>query len=216
MISPSSAHPGFERRTRIFSEAHLPAKCPQTGQKPWVPQAHVHQGWAKRYQVSPSPRKGEAVRLIWRIQHRAAFARLRAAKPHHGRHISLRWMADDDARPDLGRSRINAGTVADTDRPHVGSYTDRPHVGYAIGKHVGNAPVRNRIRRRIHAILHDLARDGELPGGLYLMTAKQSAATVTSSVLRSDLERQLRRVHAANKPDVAPDARETTTESANQ
>jgi len=132
-------------------------------------------------------------------------------------------MAVDEARPDLDRSQINAGAVPDTDRPHVGSYMDRPHVGsymdrphvgYAIGKHVGNAPVRNRIRRRIHAILHDLAQDGELPGGMYLMTAKRSAATVTSSVLRSDLERQLRRVHPTNKPDFAPKARETTTESA--
>jgi len=99
--------------------------------------------------------------------------------------------------------------------PASDSSTDRPHVGYAIGKHVGNAPVRNRIRRRLQGILFELARDGELPGGMYLMSAKRSAASVESSVLRADVERQLQRIDRTIVPKTLT-ARESATESANQ
>jgi ribonuclease P protein component len=49
-----------------------------------------------------------------------------------------------------------------------------PRVAFAIGVAVGPAVVRNRLRRRIRAIL----RDADLPGGLYLFGATPAAASL--------------------------------------
>jgi len=51
-------------------------------------------------------------------------------------------------------------------------------VAYAVNRKVGNAVVRNRIRRRIRAALVELDRSNHegLPGGDYLFTADASLA----------------------------------------
>ena len=51
-----------------------------------------------------------------------------------------------------------------------------PRVAYAVGRRVGPAVVRNRVRRRLRAAL--LARRADLqPGGAYLFGAGPAAAT---------------------------------------
>jgi len=51
-----------------------------------------------------------------------------------------------------------------------------PRVAYAVGRRVGPAVVRNRVRRRLRAVT--LAHRGELrPGGAYLFGATPAAAT---------------------------------------
>jgi ribonuclease P protein component len=46
---------------------------------------------------------------------------------------------------------------------------DRPQVGYAIGRRVGNAVVRNRLRRRLRAIVSEVAPN--LPVGAYMVVS---------------------------------------------
>jgi ribonuclease P protein component len=46
---------------------------------------------------------------------------------------------------------------------------DRPEVGYAIGRRVGNAVVRNRLRRRLRAIVNEQAPT--LPVGAYMVVS---------------------------------------------
>jgi ribonuclease P protein component len=61
-----------------------------------------------------------------------------------------------------------------------------PRVAYAIGRNVGGAVVRNRIRRRLRAALQ--AESAQLrPGAAYLVGARPGAATSTMSELRSTL-----------------------------
>jgi len=48
-----------------------------------------------------------------------------------------------------------------------------PEVAFAIGRRVGGAVVRNRLRRR----LRDLARASALPSGAWLISAGPGAAT---------------------------------------
>ena len=51
-----------------------------------------------------------------------------------------------------------------------------PRIAYAVGRRVGPAVVRNRIRRRLRAAAH--AHRAELrPGGVYLFGAGPAAAT---------------------------------------
>ena len=52
-------------------------------------------------------------------------------------------------------------------------------VAYAFGRPVGNAVVRNRIRRRLRAVMNDLARRPVgLPSGDYLIRVMPGAADV--------------------------------------
>ncbi len=66
-------------------------------------------------------------------------------------------------------------------------------VAFAVGRHAGSAVVRNRIRRRLRAILRDLARDGGLPAGSLLVTAGAPVATLPVAQVRADLCRALAR-----------------------
>lgn len=48
----------------------------------------------------------------------------------------------------------------------------RPQVAFAVPRKVGNAVVRNRIRRRLRAVLQSLAAQGQLPGGAWLFIVR--------------------------------------------
>jgi ribonuclease P protein component len=65
-----------------------------------------------------------------------------------------------------------------------------PRVAYAIGKRVGPAVVRNRIRRRLRAAA--LAHRAELqPGGAYLFGASPAAAAAPYAELDAAMGRLL-------------------------
>lgn len=57
-----------------------------------------------------------------------------------------------------------------------------PRLAFAIGRPVGNAVVRNRLRRRLRAIFADLAPD--LRPGTYFVAARPDAATYDYGELR--------------------------------
>lgn len=68
-----------------------------------------------------------------------------------------------------------------------------PRVGFVVSKAVGNAVVRNRVKRR----LRHLAREhvSTLPGAAVLVVrALPAAAAASSAELRADLDRCLSRV----------------------
>lgn len=86
---------------------------------------------------------------IWRIGDRRTFSALR----HRGRRartgpITLTWLPAD-----------------------VDGLVTPPRVAFAVGKQVGGAVVRNRIRRRLRAALRELQATTGLPTGAYLIGA---------------------------------------------
>jgi ribonuclease P protein component len=66
---------------------------------------------------------------------------------------------------------------------------DRVHVAYSVGKTVGGAVVRNRVRRRLRSLVADLDRGGELRPGLYLVGVTPAAVEQTFATLRGHLAR---------------------------
>ncbi|HZX53075.1 MAG TPA: ribonuclease P protein component [Ilumatobacteraceae bacterium] len=99
--------------------------------------------------------------MIWRIRERSAFTRL----AHEGKRtragvLWCTYVPDPDAMP--------------------------PRVAYALGRAIGPAVVRNRLRRRLQALLASSC----LPAGLYLIGARPIAAQRSSAELAFDL-RQL-------------------------
>lgn len=102
--------------------------------------------------LEPSPRTG----TLGRVHDRATFEALRR-----------------DGR------RMRRGPVSVV---YIPSSTPPPRVAFAIGRSVGNAVVRNRLRRRCRAVLHQIeaGRLGELPlaPGTYLLSARPEAAAL--------------------------------------
>ena len=51
------------------------------------------------------------------------------------------------------------------------------HVGYAIGRNVGGAVLRNRIRRQLRSLLE--AKSSQMPAGWYLVGVQPRVAAMT-------------------------------------
>jgi len=71
-------------------------------------------------------------------------------------------------------------------------------VAYAVGRAVGTAVARNRLRRRLRAIVSERAE--RLPAGAYLVRAGPEAAGLGSADLRTALVRALERAVTAETP----------------
>lgn len=65
----------------------------------------------------------------------------------------------------------------------LGEPADRADVAYAIGKPVGPAVVRNRVRRRLRAAVAEL----DPTAGTYLIATSPAAAASSYQALRDDL-----------------------------
>jgi ribonuclease P protein component len=106
---------------------------------------------------------------VWRITERSAFAALRRA----GRRSRRGPIVVTYLPPDADRGALPS------------------RVAYAVGRAVGSAVVRNRVRRRLRAIVATL----DLPPGDYLIRADASAATAPFSVLEQSLTVAVDTVH---------------------
>ena len=93
------------------------------------------------------------------------------------------------------RSGRRAGSRTLVVHLHPGADAGPPRVGFVVSRAVGNAVVRNRVKRR----LRHLAREhvSSLPGSAVLVVrALPAAATATSAELSADLTRCLGRARA--------------------
>ncbi len=68
-----------------------------------------------------------------------------------------------------------------------------PEVGFVVSKAVGNAVVRNRVRRRLRHLARERV-DGLAPGTLLVVRALPAAASATYDALGRDFDGALRRV----------------------
>ena len=67
-------------------------------------------------------------------------------------------------------------------------------MAFALGRALGPAVVRNRVRRRLRVALAAASAEGRLPAGLYLVGARPAAATRSFAELTFDLTQLLAQV----------------------
>jgi ribonuclease P protein component len=112
-------------------------------------------------------------RTVGRITRRAAFAEFPRAR----------------ARGASGPVRV---TFVPAPAGDTGAF---PQVGYAIGRQCGGAVVRNSLRRRTRAVVHEVAPS--LPSGTYLVRLEASAATQLPAAFRGNVAEALQKAVAA-------------------
>lgn len=163
-------------------EENFPAKRAPSLKATWLPPAHVNQGRPPSYSESAPPGPLKAIGLIEPLRSRASFAALSS----HGRRRQGRWCWVRFAPfpAESGTSDVAPDVDADQPSPCVSQ------IGYAIGKKVGNAVVRNRIRRRLRPIV--AAEADQLASGIYLIGVKNDqAARISHEELHDDLRTTL-------------------------
>ena len=144
-------------------EADLPAEQPEAPQEARIPAADAHPRGSRGVEVASPAGPQAALGLIWHVRGHAAFRDL--ARSPVRRHGAL-W----------ARS-----AVAEPDTP--------PRVAYAISRAVGDAVQRNRVRRRLRALVRLLAP--ELARGTAHLVGVGPGVVKRSPV---ELERDLRAV----------------------
>lgn len=142
----------------VHREAYLPTQCPPPLQEARLSRSDEHSRRTRRAQVSARQGSRPPVRLIGRIRTRAEFERLR----RDGRRVRIEpfWCS------------------------HLSDPTSNPpRVAFAISRAVGNAVIRNRLRRRLRAIMMDL----DIPPGLYLIGCRPTASELSFDQIVSTL-----------------------------
>lgn len=180
-----------DRTEETRGEAHIPAQQPEAGQAPRLPAPDVGSRRAGDHQVAAAQGPQAALCLV-PVDLPAAtvhvFPSTRndgrlpvTAPPATGRHtvwrVRRRASFGGFARGRRGR----AGPITVSWVP--GQPTEPPRVAYAIGKRVGPAVVRNRLRRRLRMIVREVAPT--LPPGAYLIGAGPPAALSPYDELRA-------------------------------
>jgi ribonuclease P protein component len=140
-------------------EADLPAEQPEAQEEARVPYPDADPSRAGGAQGAPRPRPFPALGLIHTVRNRATFAALARA-------------------PMIRRGVIGLRAVA-----VPGGHTE---IAFSVSRRVGNAVVRNRVRRRLRELVR-ARMDRLTPGHAYLI----SVAPAGSGTSFQDLSAQL-------------------------
>jgi ribonuclease P protein component len=102
-----------------------------------------------------------------RLRKRAEFLAVRRGEKRRGRLFLLEVLERGDASP--------------------------PRVGFTVTRKVGNAVVRNRIRRRLREAVRVTAPDDMRPGSDYVIVGREEVLAAPFAEIGAELSRRLRR-----------------------
>src|SRR5947208_10747026 len=160
------------RPSEAMGEAHLPAQQPQAGQATRLSPPQLDPGRAGNPEGSSPQGPRPSVGLIWRVRDRSTFVALhRSGQRVRRGPITITWLPGDPAEP--------------------------PRVAYAVGRRVGGAASRNRVRRRLRAITREVRT--LLRPGACLISAAPEVARLSYPELRATVSEAL-----AALPDARP------------
>ena len=101
----------------------------------------------------------------------------------------------DFLRLRTGKRYSTKSLVLETKASDTKEETKPSSVGYTVTKKVGNAVIRNRIRRRLREVVSQTFPDKSLPNHDYVIIGKYGALTRNFASILKDLEQALDHVH---------------------
>jgi ribonuclease P protein component len=149
----------------MSDEAHFPAEQPSPRTAPRLPSSQRDGRRPQGPGGTSRPRPQEALRLVTltkRADFRAANRGKRAPMP--GFVLLVRPRGDED---------------------------ETVRVGYTVTKKIGNAVVRNRMKRRFRALLRDTFPESAIPGADHVLIGRSSGIERDYASLSSELKRAL-------------------------
>jgi ribonuclease P protein component len=149
-----------------MSEANISTEQSQAGQAARLPPPDVDAGWTDDSEGSSPEGSPPPVGLIWRVDRRNTFTALRRARRHREGPLTVSWVGGNPVEP--------------------------PRVAYTIGRRVGSAVVRNRVRRRLRVLVREAAP--LLHPGAYMISVGPEAALLSHQKLRTLLVKVLNHV----------------------
>jgi ribonuclease P protein component len=133
-------------------EANVPAEHPAASPQARVPAPDVDAGRPGGHPQPATQGSPAAVGLIWRVRDRSTLQRVqRTGRRGQSGPVMVRFVPGDAP----------------------------PKVAYAVGRPVGSAVVRNRVRRRLRAAARTLRADAALPDGTLLVRAEPTVTELT-------------------------------------
>ena len=105
----------------------------------------------------------------------------------------LRQRADFLAAATGAKAPVSGFVLQALDRREDGPV----RVGFTVSKKVGNSPERNRVRRRLREVVRLAPADRMQRGHDYVLIGRRPALELPFNRMVEDLDRALRRVHAA-------------------
>jgi ribonuclease P protein component len=154
---PTSARASEE----AMGETHIPTEQPEAEEEARIPSPDAQSSRPCGDPASPHQGPFEALGLIWRVRGQSSFRALARGRRRHA-----------------GNLEVRQAVLAPRAEP--------PRVAFAVGRSVGNAVTRNRVRRRLRAAMHDQAAQ-LTPGTGYLVRATPGAAESTYHELSDTL-----------------------------
>lgn len=94
-----------------------------------------------------------------------------------------------------GRKYAARGLVLQMWRRDAGEKNKDPRVGFTVTRRVGNAVVRNRIKRRLRAAADEVITEDGLPGRDYVLIGRAATLKRDYNDLLEDLRIALHMVH---------------------
>jgi ribonuclease P protein component len=151
-----------------MSEAYVPTQHSQASQEARLPASDVDPRRARRPERAPGQGPRSAVRLIWRVERRETFLALRAARRSRSGPLTVSWIPGEPTVP--------------------------ARVAFAVGRKVGPAVERNRVRRRLRALIRETPTT--VPAGAYLIGVAPGATRLSYAELGVALDEALDKVAA--------------------
>lgn len=140
-------------------EEDLSTQYPATCSSPWFPPPHVHSGRSKHPSCPSATGPCPAIGLILPIRDRSTFGLLSR--------LGSRVVISPLTAVFVSSDQL----FTQAESPPLQGF-HHPQVAFAVPRKVGNAVVRNRIRRRLRAVLQSLASRGQLPNGAWLFIVR--------------------------------------------
>jgi len=127
------------------------------------------------------------------LKKRSEFMRVRGGR----RYSAVAFLIECKVRPECGTTEY-----ADLSSVCITSHTKtmgmhKPRFGFTVTKKMGNAIVRNRMRRRLKAAVSEIAPVCAHPSYDYVILARKSALDLEFSEMRKDLQTAFARLHGS-------------------